>query len=113
MMESAKKVLGNDTKNMLNTISGAYTIPLINKLFSMTKNMSDIEDFYSALAVLRKTGNILVAMKMIRSLFRIAGVEYPYFISALDKEIEMQECFLSEFLEDFYEIIDERKLESE
>ena len=93
MRKDSEKVLGNDTKNMLNTISGAYSIPLINKLFSMTKNMSDIEDFYSALIVLRKTGNTFVAMKMIRGLFGFAGVEYPYLISALDKEIEMQEFF--------------------
>lgn len=101
MRESAKKVLGNDTRNMLSTISGAYSIPLISKLFSMTKKVSDTENFYSALVVLRTTGNTLAAMQMIRGLFRIAEVEYPYLISALDKKIEMQEIFVSEFLEDF------------
>lgn len=50
---------------------------------------------------------------MIRGLFGIAGMEYPYLISTLDKKIEMQECFVSEFLEDFYEFIDEQKLGSE
>lgn len=47
---------------------------------------------------------------MIRGLFGIAGVEYPYLVAAFETQEEIQEFFLSEFLEDFYEVIDERRL---
>lgn len=113
MKASEKGVMGNDVKNTLNIVSGAYTIPLIDRLFPTEKKLSDLEDIYSALAALKETGRIVEAVHMIRGLFGIAGEEYPYMIAAFETQKNIQEFFLSEFLEDFYEVIDERRLISE
>lgn len=110
MKESEKEVMGNDVKNALNKISGAYTILLIDKLFPTQKKLSDLEDIYFAIAALKETGKIMEAMHMMRGLFGIAGEEYPYLVAAIENQTAIQEFFISEFLEDFYEIIDERRL---
>lgn len=109
MKEDGNGVMGNGMKNMLNVMSGAYTIPLIDKLFPAESKVSDMEDIYSALAALEETGRQEEAMRMIRGLFGIAGKEYPYLIAALEKQKEMQAFFISEFISDFYEMVDERK----
>lgn len=110
MKASEKGLMGDDVKNILNKISGAYTIPLIDSLFPLEKKLSDLEDIYSALTALKETGRIMEAVHMIRGLFGLAGEEYPYLIAAFETQKEIQEFFLSEFLEDFYEVIDERRL---
>lgn len=112
------KVCGNEEmengmKNMLNAMSGAYTSPLIDKLFPAGEKVSDMEGIYSALAALLETGRVTEAMQMVRGLFGIAGEEYPYLIEALGRQKEMQGFFISEFLADFYEMIDERRLDEE
>ena len=110
MKESRDEVMGNDVKSMLNAISGTYTILLIDKLFPMRKKTSDMEDIYSALAALAEMGRVMEAMQMIRGLFRIAGEEYPFLIASLEEQENMQEFFVMEFLEDFFEIIEEYRL---
>lgn len=110
MQNRKYQTIGNEVKNMLNTISGVYTMPLIDKLFPIEKKVSDMEDIYSALAALADTGKIVEGMKLIRGLFGIVGEQYPYYIEILENDEEMQEIFIAEFLEDFYEMIDERKL---
>lgn len=110
MKENTKKVLDNDTKIMLNTISGAYTIPLIDRLFADGIKLSVMEDFYSALIALITAGMIKEAMCMIRGLFGMAGEEYPYLVAMLEDHGEMQKSFAMEFAEDFYEVIEESKL---
>ena len=111
MKGSEKEVMGNDVKNALNKISGVYTIPLIDKLFLEGKNLSDMEDIYFALVTLSEMGKIIEAMHMIRGLFGIAGEEYPQLIAMLESQKQMQEFFVSEFIEDFYDIIEECKLQ--
>lgn len=113
MKTSEKGVMGEDVKNILNKISGACTIPLIDRLFPTEKKLSDLEDIYSALTALKETGRIQEAVHMIRGLFGIAGGKYPYLVAVFEAQEEIQEFFLSEFLEDFYEIIDERRLISQ
>lgn len=110
MKENTKKVLDNDTKIMLNTISGAYTIPLIDRLFSDGMKLSVMEDFYSALIALITAGMIKETMCMIRGLFGMAGEECPYLVAMLEDHEEMQKSFAMEFAEDFYEVIEESKL---
>lgn len=110
MKASEKGVMGNDVKNTLNIVSGAYIIPLVDRLFPTEKKLSDLEDIYSALTALKETGRIKEAVHMIRGLFGIAGVEYPYLVAVFETQEEIQEFFLSEFLEDFYEVMDERRL---
>lgn len=109
-MKASEKVMGDEVKNILNKISGAYAVPLLDKLFSPEGRLSDLEDIYFALAALREMGGIMEAVHMIRGLFGIVGEEYPYLIEAVETQKEIQEFFLSEFLEDFYEVIDERRL---
>ncbi|MGF0034605.1 hypothetical protein ACQRBN_16855 [Bariatricus sp. SGI.154] len=50
---------------------------------------------------------------MIRGLFGIAGMEYPYLIEALEPLQEVQESFVIEFIYDFYDVVDERRLAEE
>ncbi len=110
MKASEKGVMGNDVKNVLNKISGTFTIHLIDRLFPTEKKLSDLEDIYFALAALNEMGKIMEAVRMLRGLSGIAGEEYPYLIAAFENQKEIQEIFLLEVLEDFYEIIDECRL---
>ena len=49
---------------------------------------------------------------MIRGLFGIAGMEYPHGIAQLEKSEELQESFVSEFIFDFYDAIEEKRVET-
>lgn len=111
MKASEKIVMGDGVKSAINKISGAYTIPLIDKLFPEGKNLSDMEDIYFALVTLSEMGKTIEAMHMIRGLFGIAGEEYPQLIAMMEKQKQMQDFFIIEFIEDFYDMIDECKLQ--
>lgn len=104
---------GGDARYAVNLISGAYTMPLIEKLFSNSRKISDMDDIYFALAALVDTERISEAFHMIRGLFRIAGMEYPQEIEQLERSEELQESFVSEFIFDFYDVIEDRRLETE
>ena len=97
---------------MLNIISGAYTVPLIDRLFAEGRKISIMEDFYSALIALVTIGKEKEAMCMIRALFGMTGEDYPYLIAKLENHEELRRHFVLEFVEDFYEIIEDSKLES-
>lgn len=103
----------SNVNNTLNAISGAYTLPLIDKLFSRGQSVDDMDDIYFALAALIDTGRITEAFHMIRGLFGIAGIKYPYLIEAMEPQKEVQEPFVAEFIYDFYDIIDERRMVEE
>ena len=66
-----------DIRNTVNLISGAYTLPLIEKLFSNSQKILDMDDIYFATAALVGTGRIREAFHMMRGLFCIAGMEWP------------------------------------
>ena len=100
-----------DVKSTVNLISGAYTLPLINKLFSNSQRIEDMDDIYFAITALVDTDRISEAFHMIRGLFGISGMEYPQEIAQLEKSEELQESFVSEFIFDFYDVIEDRKLD--
>lgn len=102
-----------EVRNTVNLISGAYTLPLIEKLFPNSQKISDMDDIYFAIAALVDTGRISEAFHMIRGLFGIAGMEYPQEIAQLEKSEELQESFASEFIFDFYDVIEDKRLETE
>ena len=102
-----------DVKSTVNLISGAYTLPLIDKLFSNSQRIEDMDDIYFSITALVDTDRISEAFHMIRGLFGIAGMEYPQEITQLEKLEELQESFVSEFIFDFYEMIEDRSLETE
>ena len=85
---------GNDVKNVLNKISGTFTVKLNDRLFPTDKKLSDLEDIYSALVALNEMGEMMEAVRMIRGLSGIAGEEYPYLIAAFEDQKEIQEIFL-------------------
>ena len=101
-----------DVKSTVNLISGAYTLPLIDKLFSNSQRIEDIEDIYFSITALVDTSRISEAFHMIRGLFGIAGMEYPQKITQLEKSEELQESFVSEFIFDFYDVIEDKRLET-
>ena len=72
-----------------------------------------MDDIYFSVAALVDTDRISEAFHMIRGLFGIAGMEYPQEITQLEKSEELQESFVSEFIFDFYEMIEDRSLETE
>jgi len=45
-------------------------------------------------------------MHLIRALFGIAQLNYPYQIALLESQEKTQEIFVAKFIFDFYEIID-------
>lgn len=100
-----------DVKSTVNLISGAYTLPLINKLFSNSQRIEDMDDIYFSMTALMDTDRISEVFHMIRGLFGIAGMEYPQEIAQLEKSEELQESFVSEFIFDFYDVIEDRKLD--
>ena len=102
-----------DVKSTVNLISGAYTLPLIDKLFSNSQRIENMDDIYFSITALVDTDRISEAFHMIRGLFGIAGMEYPQEITQLEKSEELQESFVSEFIFDFYEMIEDRSLETE
>ena len=100
-----------DVKSTVNLISGAYTLPMIDKLFSNSQRIEDMNDIYFSITALVDTDRISEAFHMIRGLFGIAGMEYPQEIAQLEKSEELQESFVSEFIFDFYDVIEERRLD--
>lgn len=100
-----------DVKSTVNLISGAYTLPLINKLFSNSQRIEDMDDIYFSMTALMDIDRISEVFHMIRGLFGIAGMEYPQEIAQLEKSEELQESFVSEFIFDFYDVIEDRKLD--
>lgn len=111
-MKKNNKIVG-DARYTVNLISGAYMIPLIEKLFSSSGKISDMDDIYFALAALVDTDRINEAFHMIRGLFGIAGMEGSQELIQLEKSEEIQECFVSEFIFDFYDVIEDKRLETE
>lgn len=102
-----------DVKSTVNLISGAYTLPLIDKLFSNSQRIEDMNDIYFSITALVDTDRISEAFHMIRGLFGIAGMEYPQEIAQLEKSEELQESFVSEFIFDFYDVIEDKRMETE
>ncbi|MCU6761472.1 Uncharacterised protein [uncultured Roseburia sp.] len=102
-----------DVKSTVNLISGTYTLPLINKLFSNSQRIEDMDDIYFSITALVDADRISEAFHMIRGLFGIAGMEYPQEIVQLEKSEELQESFASEFIFDFYDVIEDKRLETE
>ncbi|MEY8275640.1 hypothetical protein [Blautia marasmi] len=97
--------------NSINAISGAYTGPLIDCLYAVGQRAENKEDLYHALNTLYELDCAEEAMRLIRGLFAIAGMEYPYPIAVLDSLKQAREVFVSEFLCDLYEIIEEKRME--
>lgn len=102
-----------DVRNAVNLISGAHTLLLLEKLFSSSGKISDMDDIYFALAALVDTDRISEAFHMIRGLFGIAGMEWSQAFIQLEKSEEIQECFVSEFIFNFYDVIEDKRLERE
>ena len=100
-----------DVKSTVNLISGAYTLPMIDKLFSNSQRIEDMNDIYFSITALVDTDRISEAFHMMRGLFGIAGMEWPQEITQLEKSEELQESFVSEFIFDFYDVIEERRLD--
>lgn len=111
-MKKNNKNVG-DARYTVNLISGAYTMPLIEKLFSISGKISHMDDIYFALAALVDTDRISEAFHMIRGMFGIAGMEWPQEFIQLEKSEEVHECFVSEFIFDFYDVIEDKRLETE
>jgi len=101
----------NSEQDCINLISGAYTLPLIDKLYMQSNKEKTIDDLYHSLVSLYNEDNIPEASKVIRGLFDMAKKTYPYIIVFLDADKTLQEIFVREFLADFKEIIDEREIE--
>ena len=105
-MKKMRKSASN-VNNAVNLISGAYTLPLIDKLFSNSQRIENMDDVYFAITALVDTDRISEAFHMIRGLFGISGMEYPQEIAQLEKSEELQESFVSEFIFDFYDVIED------
>lgn len=76
-MKKMRKSASN-VNNAVNLISGAYTLPLIDKLFSNSQRIENMDDVYFAITALVDTDRISEAFHMIRGLFGISGMEYAY-----------------------------------
>ena len=105
-MKKNNKNVGN-ARYTVNLISGAYTTPLIEKLFSNSCKISDMDDIYFALVALVDTDRISEAFHMIRGMFGIAAIEWPQELIQLEKSEELQEAFVAEFIFDFYDVIED------
>ena len=93
-------------------LRGLYIAP-DRQTFSNSQRIEDMNDIYFSITALVDTGRISEAFYMIRGLFGIVGMEYPQEIAQLEKSEELQESFVSEFIFDFYDVIEDRRLETE
>lgn len=109
-MKKNNKNVGN-ARYTVNLISGAYTTPLIEKLFSNSCKISDMDDIYFALVALVDTDRISEAFHMLRGMFGIAAIEWPQELIQLEKSEELQEAFVAEFIFDFYDVIEDIRVE--
>ena len=50
---------------------------------------------------------------MIRGMFGISDMEWPQELIQLEKSDELQETFVSEFIFEFYDVIEDKRLETE
>ena len=66
-----------------------------------------------SLAALVDTDRINEAFHMIRGMFGISDMEWPQELIQLEKSDELQETFVSEFIFDFYDMIEDKRLETE
>ena len=66
-----------------------------------------------SLAALVDTDRINEAFHMIRGMFGISDMEWPQELIQLEKSDELQETFVSEFIFDFYDVIEDKRLETE
>lgn len=71
-MKKMRKSASN-VNNAVNLISGAYTLPLIDKLFSNSQRIENMDDVYFAITALVDTDRISEAFHMIRGLFGISA----------------------------------------
>ena len=55
----------NKEQDCINLISGAYTLPLIDKLYMQSKKEETVDDIYHSLVSLYNADNILEASKVI------------------------------------------------
>ena len=110
-MKAGSYILNNE-RDCINVISGAYTLPLIDKLYMQNKEKETIDNIYYSLVSLYNTDNILEASKVIRGLFDMAKMTYPYIIVFLDANKSLQEIFVREFIADFKEIMEEREIDN-
>lgn len=62
-MKKNNKNVGN-ARYTVNLISGAYTTPLIEKLFSNSCKISDMDDIYFALTALVDTDRMVVSNEL-------------------------------------------------
>ena len=67
-MKKMRKSASN-VNNAVNLISGAYTLPLIDKLFSNSQRIENMDDVYFAITALVDTDRISEAFHMIRGLY--------------------------------------------
>ena len=67
-MKKTRKAASN-VNNAVNLISGAYTLPLLDKLFSNSQRIEDMDDIYFSITALVDTDRISEAFYMIRGLF--------------------------------------------
>ena len=63
-MKKMRKSASN-VNNAVNLISGAYTLPLIDKLFSNSQRIENMDDVYFAITALVDTDRISEAFHMI------------------------------------------------
>ena len=107
MPQTKSKFTNFDTiKESINTISGAYSSELVDNLYAKCKEVSTLDDIYFAIVALFDTERVSEAMHLIRALFGITQMNYPYHIAFLESQEKTQEVFVAEFICDFYEIIE-------
>lgn len=82
-------------RNSVNTISGAYTVQLIDKLYEDDQKIQDMDILYFALAALFDTNRVTEGMHLIHGLFGIAGMDYSYPIAALEPMKATREAFVN------------------
>lgn len=113
MSKKTNLQLRQTMQNSANVISGAYTANLIYALYSDNQTAADMDDLYFGIAALYKTDQVKKAFHLICGLYAIIGSRCPYPIVALESLEAAKDAFVAEFIADFYEIIDEKRLEEE
>lgn len=91
----------------LNDLSGAFTLPLFNRLLNKTKNIDALRELYQLLEFLYDHGQKQMAYRLICLCCCLTAMHLPDIFFEKTREASAQADFAGEVLEDLDDILGE------
>ncbi len=104
-MSTSNPTLSPAVLETINQVSGTYTAPFVDGLFSVTESLETLQEFKGAIDALHNCGKSAEAYHLILALHDLAAIEIPQAILELQPYPEGIEQFISEFLLDMEDLL--------